>query len=145
MWFVHCWFLCRTTACHMSTCKSFRRLVMASMTWSCWDEELAYTCEEEARHWHRGCQIPQGSPLWSLWSWKDDQGQASLKDYHDYHSSIWIASHGSLWHTHYATFTNAASLYGFVIVDDYSRYTWVHIVTYKYEVQEVFKRFSSRA
>ena len=41
--------------------------------------------------------------------------------------------------------TNDASLYGFVIVDDYSRYTWVHIVTYKHEVQEVFKRFSSRA
>ena len=36
--------------------------------------------------------------------------------------------------THYATFTNAASLYGFVIVDDYSRYIWVHIVTYKHEV-----------
>ena len=31
--------------------------------------------------------------------------------------------------THYATFTNATSLYGFVIADDYSRYTWVHIIT----------------
>ena len=41
--------------------------------------------------------------------------------------------------THYATFTNAASLYGIVIVDDYPRYTWVHIITYKYEVKEVFK------
>ena len=30
---------------------------------------------------------------------------------------------------HYSAFTNEASLYGFVIVDDYSRYTWVHIVT----------------
>ena len=29
--------------------------------------------------------------------------------------------------THYATLTNAASLYEFVIVDDYSRYAWVHI------------------
>ena len=47
--------------------------------------------------------------------------------------------------THYATLTNAASLYGFVIVDDYSRYTWVHVITYKTEVQEVFRRFSSRA
>ena len=46
---------------------------------------------------------------------------------------------------HYSAVTNYASLYGFVIVDDYSRYTWVHIVTYKHEVQEVFKRFSSRA
>lgn len=39
---------------------------------------------------------------------------------------------------HYATLTNAASLYGFVIVDDYSRYTWVHIIAYKNEVREVF-------
>ena len=29
---------------------------------------------------------------------------------------------------HYFAVTNDASLYGFVIVDDYSRYTWVHIV-----------------
>ena len=41
--------------------------------------------------------------------------------------------------THSATFSNAASLYGFIIVADYSRYTWVHIITYKTEVQEVFK------
>ena len=46
---------------------------------------------------------------------------------------------------HYSVVSNEASQYGFVIVDDYSRYTWVHIVTYKHEVQEVFKRFSSRA
>ena len=46
---------------------------------------------------------------------------------------------------HYSAFTNEASLYGFVIVDDYSRYTWVHLVSYKTEVHEVFKRFSSRA
>ncbi len=47
--------------------------------------------------------------------------------------------------THYATLTNASSLYGFVIVDDYSRYTWVHIILYKTKVQEDFKRFYSRA
>ena len=46
---------------------------------------------------------------------------------------------------HYSAISNEASQYGFVIVDDYSRYTWVHLVTYKHEVQEVFKRFSSRA
>ena len=28
--------------------------------------------------------------------------------------------------THYSTLTTTACLYGFVIVDDYSRYTWVH-------------------
>src|SRR3954466_6456635 len=46
---------------------------------------------------------------------------------------------------HYSSVSNEASQYGFVIVDDYSRYTWVHLVTYKHEVQEVLKRFSSRA
>ena len=35
---------------------------------------------------------------------------------------------------HYSAVRNDASLYIFVIVDDYSRYTWVHIVTYKHEV-----------
>jgi len=47
--------------------------------------------------------------------------------------------------THYSTLTNSSSLYGFVIVDDYSRYTWVHIILYKSEVQDVFRRFASRA
>ena len=40
---------------------------------------------------------------------------------------------------HYSAVSNDASLYVFVIVDDYSCYTWVHIVTYKREVQDVFK------
>ena len=47
--------------------------------------------------------------------------------------------------THYSTFATTACLYGFVIVDDYSRYTWVHIILYKTEVQDVFRRFANRA
>src|SRR3990172_7701012 len=47
--------------------------------------------------------------------------------------------------THYSTFTTTSCLYGFVIVDDYSRYTWVHIILYKTEVQDVFRRFANRA
>ena len=46
--------------------------------------------------------------------------------------------------THYSTLTTTACLYGFVIVDDYSRYTWVHIILYKTEVQDVFRRFANR-
>ena len=41
--------------------------------------------------------------------------------------------------THYSTLTTTARLYGFVIVDNYSRYTWVHTILYKTEVQDVFK------
>ena len=47
--------------------------------------------------------------------------------------------------THYYTITTTSFLYGFVIVDDYSRYTWVHIILYKTEVQDVFRRFANRA
>ena len=47
--------------------------------------------------------------------------------------------------THYSPLTTTACLYGFVIVDDYSRYTWVHIILYKSEVQDVFRRFANRA
>src|SRR4051812_18408701 len=47
--------------------------------------------------------------------------------------------------THYSTLTTTACLYGFVIVDDYSRYTWVHIILYKTEVQDVFRCFANRA
>ena len=34
--------------------------------------------------------------------------------------------------THYSTLTTTACLYGFVIVDDYSRYTWVLIRLQRY-------------
>jgi transposase InsO family protein len=35
--------------------------------------------------------------------------------------------------------------YGFVIVDDYSRYTWVFFMKDKSKVHEIFKKFSTRA
>ena len=47
--------------------------------------------------------------------------------------------------THYSTLTTTTYLYGFIIVDHYSRYTCVHIILYKTEVQVVFRRFSDHA
>jgi transposase InsO family protein len=35
--------------------------------------------------------------------------------------------------------------YGFVIVDDYSRYTWVFFMKEKSKVYEIFKKFAKRA
>jgi hypothetical protein len=35
--------------------------------------------------------------------------------------------------------------YGFVIVDDYSRYTWVLFMKDKSKVHEIFKKFATRA
>jgi transposase InsO family protein len=35
--------------------------------------------------------------------------------------------------------------YGYVIVDDYSRFTWVFFLKDKSETQEIFKRFARRA
>src|SRR3954463_1143964 len=34
--------------------------------------------------------------------------------------------------------------YGLVIADDFSRYTWVHFLTFNSETQVVFKRFAKR-
>jgi transposase InsO family protein len=39
----------------------------------------------------------------------------------------------------------SGSKYGLVIVDDYSRFTWVFILHDKYETQETLKRFLRRA
>ena len=50
-----------STTSRVSTCKSFRRLAMASTTWSRRHEEFAHTCEEEARHRHRGHQVQERS------------------------------------------------------------------------------------
>ena len=47
--------------------------------------------------------------------------------------------------THYSSLNTTTCLYGFVIVDDYSRYSWVHIILYKNEVQDVFRSFANRA
>ena len=127
----------------MSTCKSFRMLAMAWTTWSCWDEELAYIREEEACHWHRGCQIPQRSSL--CVSGKITRAKHPSKTIMTTSRPFELLHMDLFAPTHYAMFTSSASLYGFVIVDDYSRYTWVHIITYKTEVQEVFRQFFSRA
>ena len=43
---------------------------------------------------------------------------------------------------HYSAVSNDASLYDFVIVDDYSHYTWVHIVTYKHGCQKSSNDFA---
>jgi hypothetical protein len=37
------------------------------------------------------------------------------------------------------------SKYGHVIVDDYSRFTWLFFLQYKFETQETLKRFLRRA
>src|ERR1043165_4818498 len=34
--------------------------------------------------------------------------------------------------------------YGLVIIDDFSRYNWVHFLTFMSETQDVFKRFAKR-
>jgi len=47
--------------------------------------------------------------------------------------------------THHSTLTTTTHLYGFVLVDDYSRYTWVNIILDKTEVQDVFRRFANHA
>jgi transposase InsO family protein len=41
--------------------------------------------------------------------------------------------------------TIGGNKYGFVIVDEYSRYTWVFFMKDKRKVHEIFKKFATRA
>ena len=53
--------------------------------------------EEEACRGHQRRQVQERSSVWCLRSWKDDKGQASLEDNHDYISTLRAASHGLIW------------------------------------------------
>ena len=76
-------------------------------------------------------------------SWKASRCTSPTKEHHDYHTTVGVDSHGSLWtgrlHKHWG------NKYGLVIVDDYSRFTWVFFVYDKSQVQEKVKIFVRRA
>ena len=112
---------------------------MASTTWSCWDEELAYLAKKKHVVCIEGVKFLKDHFCGACEGGKITRAKHPSR-------TIMSTSHPfELLHmdlfgpTHSSTFTNAASLYGFVLVDDYSRYTWVHIITYKNEVHEVFR------
>ena len=123
----------------MSSCKSFRMLALASEARACWHEEIAHSREEEACHWHRGCQIPQDHMCGACESGKMTKAKHPSKTIMTTTRPFELLHMDLFGPNNYSAVTNDASQYGFVIVDDYSRYTWLHIVTYKHELQEVFK------
>jgi hypothetical protein len=68
---------------------------------------------------------------------------SSLQECSHYHKAIGITSHGYFGPVAYVSIRG--NKYGFVIVDDYSQYTWVFFMKDKSKVHEIFKKFATRA
>ena len=68
---------------------------------------------------------------------------SSNQSFHVNHKSARAPSHGFIWTNNIQEF--GRNLYCLVIVDDYSRYTWVFFFHDKSEVASFFKKFAKRA
>ena len=127
----------------MSSSKSFRMLALASEAWACWHEEPPHPGKEEACHRHRGHQVQERSLRRACEVGKMTRAKHPSKTIMTTTRPFELLHMDLFGPTHYSTLTTTACLYGFLIVDDYSRYTWVHIILYKTEVQDVFRRFTN--
>jgi transposase InsO family protein len=77
--------------------------------------------------------------LWCLPSQKASWNSSSCQEYHDNHKTIGNAIHGLVWSR--CIYKHCGNKYGLVIIDDYSRFTWVFFLQDKSETQEVLKKF----
>ena len=129
----------------MSSSKSFRVLALASEARARWHEELVHTREEETCRRHRGRQVQEDHLCGACEAGKMTRAKHPSKTIMTTSRPFELLHMDLFGPTHYSTLTTTAHLYSFVIVDDYSRYTWVHIILYKTEVQDVFRRFPNGA
>jgi transposase InsO family protein len=65
----------------------------------------------------------------------------SYKEHHDNNKTLENATHGLVWS--YCLYISG-NKYGPIIIDDYSRFTWVFFLQDKSETQEVLKKFMKR-
>src|SRR6266540_3696105 len=71
------------------------------------------------------------------------RSSTSTQEYCVHYKTFGDASHGFIWAS--GKHKHCGNKYGFVIVDDCSRFTWVFFLQDKSEVQETFKKFARRA
>ena len=129
----------------MSSSKSFRVLALASEARTCGHDELVHTREEKHVVGIEGVKFKKDHLCGACEAGK------MTRDTHPWKTIMTTSRPFDLLHmdlfgtTQYSTLTTTTCLGGFIIVDDYSRYTWVHIILYKMEVQDFFRRFANRA
>ena len=118
----------------MSSSKSFRVLALASEARTCGHEELVHSLSKKHVMGIEGVKFKKDHLCGACEAGKMTRAK------HPSMTIMMTSQPFELLHmdlfgpTHYSTLTTTACPYGFVIVDDYSRYTWVHIIIYKTEV-----------
>ena len=118
----------------MSSSKSFRVLALASKARACWHEELVHSREEEACVGIEGVKFKTDHLCGACEAGKMTRAKHPSKTIMTTSQPFELLHMDLFGPTHYSTLTTTACLYGFIIFDDYSRYTWVHIILYENEV-----------
>jgi transposase InsO family protein len=78
--------------------------------------------------------LPSRKASWNL---------SSCQEHHDNYKTVANATHGLV--LFHCIHKHGGKKYGLVIIDDYSRFTWVLFLQDKSETQEVLKKFLRRA
>src|SRR5438128_10645153 len=81
--------------------------------------------------------------MWSISSRKATWSSASIQECRIHDKAIGVTTYGLIWTD--GLYMHCGNKYGFVIVDNFSRFTWVFFLQDKSEVQETFKKFARRA
>ena len=129
----------------MSSCKSFRMLALASKARACWRENLHTLAKKKHVVGIEGVKFKKDHLCGACEAGKMTRAKHPSKTIMTMSQPFELLHMDLFGPTHYSTLNATACLYGFIIVDDYSRYTWVHIILYKSKVQDVFRRFANRA
>ena len=109
----------------MSSRKSFRVLALASKARACGHEDLAHSREENHVIGIEGVKFKKDHLCGACEAGKMTRAKHPSKTIMTTSCRFELLHMDLFGPTHYSTLTTTAHLYGFIIVDDYSRYTWV--------------------
>ena len=116
---------------------------MASPTCPCWDEKLGQTSKRRTHPWTNKCFFEKNRNCSACQAGK----QVGVK--HPVKNVVTTERPLELLHMDIfgpiAYISLGGNKYGFIIVDDYSRFTWVFFLRDKSEVHGFFKRFAKSA
>ena len=105
----------------MSSCKSFRMLALASKARTCWHEELSHSLSKKHVVGIEGVKFKKDHLCGTCEAGKMTRAKHPSKTIMDTSQPFELLHMDLFGPTHYSTLNATACLYGFVIIDDYSR------------------------
>ena len=118
----------------MSSSKGLRMLAMASIARTCGHEEHVTLVKKKHIIGIEGVKFKKDHLCGACEAGKMTRAKHPSKTIMTTSCPFELLHMDLIFPSHYSTLTTTAHLCGFVLVDDYSRYTWVHIILYKTEV-----------